>query len=114
MSSRLSVEHVSNGTKVYSDEGMAYNHIPNHQAVAHSLGEYASGDVSTNSIESQCTLMKRGIYGTYHHISPKHTHRYVAEFAGRHNARPYDTLEQILMLVRGMDKKRLRYEDLIA
>ena len=26
----------------------------------------------------------------------------------------YDAMEQIKMLVRGMDKKRLRYEDLIA
>ena len=105
----LVLDNISDGTKVYSDESMAYNRIPNHQAVAHSLGEYVDGDVSTNSIESQWALMKGGIMGVYHHVSPKHTHRYVAEFAGRHNAPPYDTLDQIKMLVRGMDKSLCQF-----
>ena len=107
-------EHVPEDAKAYTDESGAYNGIANHESVRHSLGEYVSDNASTNSIKSKWALMKRGILGVYHHISPKHTHRYVAEFAGRHNARPYDTLDQIKMLVRGMDKKRLRYEYLIA
>ncbi len=104
----LSVEPVPNGTKVYSGEGMAYNHFPNLQAVAHSLGMYDSRDVSTTSLESHWALMKRGIYGTNYHINPKHTHRYVADFADRHNSRPSDTLDLIKMLVKGMGTKRLR------
>ena len=40
-------------------------------------------------------MLKRGYHGTFHHMSFKHLHRYVNEFAGRHNIRDKDTLEQI-------------------
>jgi hypothetical protein len=59
-------------------------------------------------------MFKRGIYGTYHHISAKHTGRYATEFGGRHNVRPFDTQEQLDMMVRNSDGKRLRYIDLIG
>ena len=59
-------------------------------------------------------MLKRGHYGTYHHMSVKHLHRYVTEFAGRHNARPLDTVDQMGKLAHGMSGKRLRYVDLIA
>ena len=65
-----------------------------------------------NGIELFWALLKRGYYGTYHQMSPKHLHRYVAEFEGRHNLRLLDTIDQIAALVRGMDQKRLRYVDL--
>ena len=59
-------------------------------------------------------MLKRGIYGTYHHISPQHTARYATEFAGRHNDRPMDTVDQVKALVKGAEGKRLRYKDLVA
>ena len=65
-------------------------------------------------MESFWAALKRGINGVYHHISVKHLHRYVAEFAGKHNVRSYDTLLQMAILARGMDRKRLMYKDLIA
>ena len=40
--------------------------------------------------------------------------RYVDEFAGRHNQREEDTIEQMSSMVRGMDCKRLRYKDLVG
>ncbi len=40
--------------------------------------------------------------------------RYVREFAGRHNIRGLDTLEQMAVLARGFVGKRLKYVDLIA
>ena len=58
--------------------------------------------------------MKRGLNGTYHHVSVKHLGRYVMEFSGRHNDRPSDTVDQTRHMVAGMEGKRLRYEDLIA
>ncbi len=45
-------------------------------------------------------------------MSRKHLHRYVTEFAGWHNVRSLDTLEQMAYLAVGMDAKRLRYDDL--
>ena len=59
-------------------------------------------------------MLKRGITGTYHHISPKHTHRYATEFGGRHNSRPQDTIDQMRTMVKGGEGKRLKYADLIS
>ena len=68
----------------------------------------------TNGIESFWALLKRGVTGTYHNMSRKHLHRYVTEFAGRHNVRDRDTLEQMALLTQGMVGKRLTYEQLIS
>ena len=58
--------------------------------------------------------MKRGLHGTYHHVNVKHLGRYVGEFASRHNSRPLDTEDQMRRIMKGMDGKRLRDQDLIA
>ena len=47
-------------------------------------------------------------------MSPKHLDRYVKEFAGRHNIRCKDTLDQMAAIIRGLEGKRLRYRELIA
>lgn len=100
---------------IYTDEARAYEGIHrDHDSVSHGAGEYARGEVHTNGIESHWSMFKRGIYGTYHHISPKHLHRYANEFDGRHNVRPFDTEEQMTFMVQGAEGKRLRYEDLIG
>ena len=65
-------------------------------------------------MESFWASLKRGFEGTYHQMSEKHLGRYVAEFEGRHNARPQDTEEQLRLMAEGMEGKRLRYADLIA
>jgi len=44
--------------------------------VNHSTGEYIRGPVHSNSIESVWAVLKRSITGTWHHVSPKHLHRY--------------------------------------
>ncbi len=72
------------------------------------------GQAHTNGIESFWAMLKRGYYGTYHRMSEKHLQRYVNEFAGRHNMRPLDTIDQMKAMARGMDGKKLRYRDLIA
>ncbi len=59
------------------------------------------GMATTNGIESFWAMLNRGITGTYHHISHKHVGRYASEFAGRHNERPKDTVEQIRGMIQG-------------
>ena len=98
---------------VYSDEAAAYCQLPNHEAVSHGVGKYVDGQAHTNGMESFWSMLKRGYHGTYHKMSEKHLQRYVIEFEGRHNDRPMDTMTQMRRMVRGMDNKRLRYEDLI-
>ncbi len=39
-----------------------------------------NGMAHTNGIESVWAMLKRGIYGTYHHVSKKHLNRYIDEF----------------------------------
>ena len=100
---------------VYTDDATAYNSLPfDHDTVKHSLSEYVNGDIHTNGIESLWSMLKRAHKGTFHKLSPKHLDRYVQEFAGRHNLRELDTLEQMGAVARGTQGKRLRYKDLIA
>ena len=40
--------------------------------------------------------------------------RYVTEFAGRHNLRDKDTLEQLEALTHGFERRRLTWLDLTA
>ena len=108
-------EHTESGAIVYTDEASAYVglHRP-HETVRHSVGEYVRGMASTNGMESFWSMMKRGYQGIYHKMSPKHLHRYVCEFEGRHNDRDLDTLDQMTAIVQGMMGRRLRYTDLIG
>ena len=106
--------HTRSGAKVYTDEAHAYDGLPNHETVKHSVGEYVRGMAHTNGVESFWSMLKRGYHGTYHQMSPKHLQRYVNEFAGRHNIREMDTLAQIQHVVAGMIGKRLMYRDLVA
>lgn len=59
-------------------------------------------------------MLKRGYNGTYHKMSEKHLERYISEFAGRHNVREQDTIEQMAGVVTGIVGKRVRYSELIA
>lgn len=108
-------DHADPGATVYSDDAAVYDSLPfDHATVKHSLSEYVKGDVHTNGIESLWSMLKRSHKGTFHKLSPKHLDRYIQEFAARHNIREHDTLDQMAIIARGMDLKRLRYVDLIA
>ena len=101
--------------QVYTDEAAAYKGLNRpHEAVKHSAREYVHGMAHTNGIESHWAMLKRGYVGVYHQMSVKHLGRYVAEFEGRHNSRPMDTSEQMRLMVKGADGKRITYERLIA
>ena len=107
--------HVVPTATVYHDDARAYFNIPwRHERVNHSAREYVRGDTHTNSIESFWAVLKRAHKGVFHSWSPKHLHRYVAEFVGRFNIRDLDTIDQMGSIARGMDGKRLRYRDLVG
>jgi hypothetical protein len=83
------------------------------ESVNHIEKEWARGEVSTNSIEGFWSLFKRGIHGSWHHISPKHLQRYLDEFAYRfNNRRAADLFGQTV--VRMANTIPLPYKELIS
>ena len=111
------ISHIEPKTQVYSDGNRGYRGLSRRgyrlEQVNHSVGEYVRDMAHTNGIESFWALLKRGYHGTYHKMSRKHLQRYVNEFAGRHNIRNADTIDQMAMIVKGSVGKRLRYRELI-
>ena len=106
------------GSTLYTDDHGAYRGLDmsvyDHHAVNHSAKRYVDGMAHTNGIESFWATLKRGYHGTFHQVSTKHLHRYVNEFAGRHNIREADTIEQMAFLAQGVVGKRLPYKELVA
>jgi transposase-like protein len=58
-----------------------------HQSVDHTTGQHVVSAVHTNTIEGFWSILKRGVVGTYHKVSKKYLHLYVAEFQFRYNNR---------------------------
>lgn len=111
--------YVQPGSTLNTDEAAAYGDMDGlffrHRKVNHSAGEYARGTTHVNGIESVWAVLKRGIHGTFHHISRKHTGRYVNEFSFRLNDGnvKIHTTERLNSLVDGCAKKRLTYKALV-
>jgi hypothetical protein len=85
-----------------------------HETVNHSIGEYVRGEVHTNTIEGYFSILKRGITGTYHHVSPQPLKRYLAEFDFRYNERMalgVSDEARTTKALRGIVGKRLTYRD---
>jgi transposase-like protein len=111
-------ENIDEKAVIHSDEHTAYEDIDDlfegHETVNHSGKEFARGNVTTNGIESVWAVFKRGVYGTFHHISAQHTGRYFNEFAFRLNEGnvQVQTLDRMEALVKASFQKRLTYERL--
>ena len=98
---------------VYTDGSTIYTNLPyEHESVNHSIRQYVDGQVHTNGIESFWSMLKRAHKGTFHKLSAKHLHRYVAEFEGKHNMRDLDTVAQMYSVVTSMIGKSLMYKTL--
>ncbi|MCY4085999.1 MAG: IS1595 family transposase [Actinomycetia bacterium] len=108
--------HVTAGATICTDAHTGYKGIPGvkHLVVNHQAGEYATGPASTNAVEPFWSMLKRGIVGTYHHISVKHLQAYVDAFAGGHSLHRLRTAPQMNKVAAGMVRKHLRYTDLTA
>ena len=93
---------------VYSGIGRQYN---GHSVVNHSAGEYtkAGGFKHSNTAENFFSIFKRGVIGTYHHLSEAHLGRYTAEFDFRYNTRKMDDAERADEALKGIQGKRLTY-----
>ncbi|HEY6338948.1 MAG TPA: IS1595 family transposase [Candidatus Sulfotelmatobacter sp.] len=90
---------------------------PAHKTVNHTAKEYARYEnglcVSTNTVESAFSLLKRGIMGTWHRISAKHLQAYLNEMTWRFDNRknPFLFRDTMLKLIHS---ENLEYKELVA
>ncbi|UAY52701.1 IS1595 family transposase [Ferruginibacter albus] len=80
-------DNVSTDAIIVTDSHTGYEglnlHYKQHEVVNHSIREFKKGQFHTNSIESTWALLRRTIYGTHIHVSPKYLQLYVDEVAFR-------------------------------
>jgi transposase-like protein len=115
----LLLEHVSRDAALQTDESAAYlligerNFPGRHRTINHSQS-YGIGDLHTNTIENAFSLLKRGVYGTYHQVSLKHLGRYCGEFSYRFNRREEQAQLFDFTLKGLVSGKALRFRTLTA
>ncbi len=81
-----------------------------HATVNHSAGEYVSlKTLHSNTVENFFSIFKRGVIGTYHHMSEAHLGRYCAEFDLRYNTRSLTDGERANAILKGGMGRRLTY-----
>jgi transposase-like protein len=112
------VDAIAKASHFRTDESGIYwkagEEFARHHTVNHSIDEYVRGDAYTNTVEGYFSILKRGIYGVYHHVSEVHLKRYLAEFDFRYNERValgVDDTERTTRALRGIVGKRLLYRD---
>lgn len=103
-------------TALMTDEAGQYRNVgrefASHDKVNHGKDEYVRGEAHSNTVEGYFAILKRGVYGTFHHVSEAHLHRYLVEFDFRYSNRSAvgvtDTMRTDETL-RGIGGKRLTY-----
>jgi len=98
-------------TRLMSDEHPAYFHIGKmlpHDVIRHK-SEYVRGDIHTQGIESYWSILKRGFYGTFHHVDAAYLGMYLPEFEFRYNRREITDAERFASLVGQVSGKRLTW-----
>jgi hypothetical protein len=98
---------MSDELKVYTKVGREF---PRHGVIKHNQGIYVQGDVTTNTVEGFFSLLKRGVFGIFHHVSPHHLHRYVGEFEYRYNERKINDGPRMVKAIKMTGGKRLMYK----
>jgi transposase-like protein len=104
-------------SEVHTDANYAYRGLEpkfTHKSVKHCAGEYSRHEgenvVTTASVESYFSLLKRGVVGTFHHVSAQHLPLYLAEFDHRHNCRKMTDGERTDVGLTKAAGKRLVYK----
>ncbi len=107
-------EQIAPDAHLMTDKNQRYNSAGRtfaaHESVDHGDEEWVRGNAHINTAEGFFSQFKRSLDGTHHHVSPKHLHRYAAEFDFRCNTRNGSDGERMTKAVRRSAGKRLRYE----
>ena len=107
-------ENIGPRASIHTDEAAHFNRrtlgrYRRHESVNHSQGEYVRDNVTTNQIEGYFSILKRGIYGIYQHVSREHLSRYLGEFDFRYSNREAEDAVRADAALRGIGGKRLLY-----
>jgi transposase-like protein len=109
-------KHAHTDSRFMTDESPIYTGVgwnyDDHQTVNHHQKEYVRGSAYTNTVEGFFSILKRGIYGVYQHVSEAHLHRYLAEFDFRcsnRSALGVEDKERAARALVGAKGKRLTY-----
>ncbi len=111
----LIVTNVDRASHLMTDESHVYTSVGRefngHSSVNHSASEYVTtgGFKHSNTAENFFSIFKRGVIGTYHHISEAHLARYCSEFDFRYNTRKLSDAERTAEAIKGARGKRLMY-----
>ena len=111
----LIVTNVHRTAHLMTDESGVYTRVGRefngHSSVNHSASEYVTtgGFKHSNTVENFFSIFKRGVIGTYHHLSEAHLGRYTAEFDFRYNTRKLNDTERADIALQGITGKRLTY-----
>lgn len=101
---------MTDGATFYKKVGREF---ASHSSVDHAAGEYVRmGFHHSNTVENYFSILKRGVIGTFHHVSEQHLARYLAEFDFRYSNRSglgVDDTERTQELLRQVAGKRLTY-----
>ncbi|HVX52750.1 MAG TPA: IS1595 family transposase [Chitinophagaceae bacterium] len=107
--------NVQAGSTVYTDESILYKKglklDYTHDTVTHWVRQWVKGNVHVNHVENFWGVMKRSVYGIYHHISFKHLQAYCDECAYRYNSRKISDKERFSVTLRNL-AGRLTYKQL--
>ena len=108
--------HTHTDSRFMTDEAQVYAAIgatfTEYQTVNHSAKEYVRDEAYTNTVEGYFSILKRGIYGVYQHVSEAHLKRYLAEFDFRYSNRAkvgIDDIARTDLAIKGLAGKRLTY-----
>jgi transposase-like protein len=111
----LVMENVTRDSYLMSDGARQYRKLGKefsaHSSSDHRYGKYVekNGFVHSNTVENFFSIFKRGVIGTYHHMSEAHLARYTAEFDFRYNTRKITDGERADAALLGIAGKRLTY-----
>ncbi len=110
-------QHASLKSDLMTDEekslvAIGWN-FASHGTVNHTKDEYVRGNIHTNTVEGFFSILKRGVYGVYQHVSEAHLHRYLSEFDFRYSNREklgVNDVARASRVLAGAKGRRLTYE----
>jgi transposase-like protein len=111
----IMLQHVEVGTNIQTDEAAVYHFMrdqfPQHDVVTHKRKEYSRREngrlITSNTVEGYFGLIKRSVYGTYHHVGRGYLQQYLNEADFKYNTRKINDSQRTALALIATEGKRL-------